>query len=218
MTYVSYMNGGAAVRPWDDGIRWHLEQSADEAPDWSRDPLQLPFVRDQHLRSPNGSVEDEYIEWLIRASYRQAEKRTNRALIPQTFRLVLSAFPWDAIELPKAPLLSVTSIEDGNGEVLLAGSPLEYDLTVPSGAAAGKGTIRPLSGAAWPSTTEGVVVTFEAGYAVEDGYASIPEDITHGRLIMIAELYKQRSESVMGLSSNPALVRSRTLWMDYRVY
>lgn len=211
-------------RPWDDGIRWHLEQSADEGPDFAADPLQVPFVRDQHLKTANGTAEDEYIEWLLRASYRQAERKTLRSLIPQTWRLVMNAFPWGDIVLDRPPLLSVTSIEyvDQNGDdAALDGSPLEYEVDAPSGPTAGRGRIRPVSGGSWPSArTQGnaVTVTFRAGYDLVNSIASIPEDITDGRLLWIAERYKQRSLSVHALNQTDAVIRARSLWMDYRVY
>lgn len=211
-------------RAWDDGIRWHLEQSASEAPDFALDPLQLDFVRDQHLRGANGTAEDEYIDWLIRTSYRQAEKWTNRALIAQPWRLVMSAFPWGDIVVPKNPLLSVSSIAylDGSGESAeLAGSPESFTVLSPSGLENKRGRIQPLYGQSWPSTyaqDDAVTVTFTAGYATVDGVASIPEDITDGRLLWIAERYKQRSLTDHAFNQNKAAIDARALWKGYAVY
>lgn len=209
-------------RPWDEGIRWHLEQDASEGPAFSADPLELDFVRDQHLRSPNGNLEDEYIEWLIRASYRQAEKWTNRALIPQTFRLVSSGFPWGDFYLPKGPLLSVDSIEyfdSAASAASLAGSPAEFAYTTPSENK--RARLRALPGASWPSAysqEDAVTVTFQAGYPLVDGVASIPEDITDGRLIWIGERYKQRSLTDHAFNQNKAAIQARSLWMQHRIY
>jgi uncharacterized phiE125 gp8 family phage protein len=206
-------------------IRWHLEQDADDAPAY--EPLTVDYVRDYHLRSPNGNAEDSYIETLIRVARRAAERVTRRALVPQTWRLVMSGFPCGGpIVVPKPPLQSVTAItyidEDGV-EQTWGGSPLPYEVVAPSGPQARYGLIAPAYEQVWPTTRrqlEAVTVEFIAGYP-ETGSpaeAQIPEDITHGMLLMIGELYKQRSESVHAFNQNPALIRARDLWLGYQVY
>lgn len=213
-------------RPWDDGIRWHLEQSAAEGPDFALDPLELTFVRDQHLRSANGEVENPYVEWLIRASYRQAEKFTNRSLITQTRRMVLSGFPWGDIYLPLGPVLSVESIDyfdSSSSSAVLGGSPAEFDLVSPSGYQNRPARLMPLPGASWPSAyaqSDAVTVTYEAGYPVnsDTGFAAIPEDINDARLQWIGERYKQRSLTDHAFNQNKAAIQARSIWMQYRIY
>lgn len=211
---------------WDDGIAWHLEDVV--APSWDEDPLTLAFVRDDHLRCANGSAEDDKVTRLIRTSYRQAERATQRALIPQTKALVMSRFPPGAgvIVVPRPPLLSIEEIAyvDPDGvEQTLIGSPEEYNVRTPAGPHAVHGTIWPLYDATWPETRtqpDAVVITFRCGYALagSPAVADIPEDILDGRLLMIGELYKQRSESVHAFNQNPAIIRARDLWGGYRVY
>lgn len=219
---TTFLTTSSLNRPWDDGIRWHLEQGASEGPDFAYDPLELDFVRDQHLRSPNGNVEDEYIEWLIRTSYRQAEYWTNRSLIPQTWRLVSSGFPWSYFELPKAPVLSVDVIDyfdSAASSASLSGSPAEFAFTTPYENK--RGRLLTLTGTSWPSAytqEDAVTVTFQAGYPIVDGVASIPEDITDGRLIWIGERYKQRSLTDHAFNQNKAAIQARALWMAHRIY
>lgn len=185
--------------------------------------LALAFVRDQHLRSPNGTAEDAYIKSLIGTSQALAERLTRRALLTQTWRLVRDAFPCgsEPIVLPKPPLQSVTSVTyvDGDGvEQSWGGSPLLYDVSAPSGPTAGYARITPAYGQTYPATRAqagAVTVTFVAGWASVD---DVPADIVHGQLLVIGELYKQRSESVHAFNQNPALIRARELWMQYRVW
>lgn len=184
------------------------------------EPLELDFVRDQHLRVANGSEEDWYLEQLIKAARRAGERITRRAFYPQTWAYVLDAFPAYEIVLPRPPLRSVTSItyldEDGV-EQTLAGSPSGYVVTTPSGPYAKYGRIRPAYDETWPATRNqigAVTVTFEAGYDVGD----VPEDILQGMLLTVGEFYKQRSESVHAFNQNPALIRARDLWLGYRCY
>ena len=86
-----------------------------------------------------------------------------------------------------------------------------------------QGLVTPVYNTCWPQArceVGAVVVTYDAGYVDEASptQAQIPEDIQQGQLIVIGELYKQRSESVHAGNQNPALIRARDLWMPYRVY
>jgi hypothetical protein len=47
---------------------------------------------------------------------------------------------------------------------------------------------------------------------------SIPEDILHGQLLVIGEMYKLRSLSVHAFNQAPAVLQARNLWNAYRVY
>lgn len=210
---------------WDDGICWHLEQDASEAPDLSADTLSLAFVRDDHLHVTNGTVEDAYIDSLRKASYRRAERTTQRAILPQTFRMLLSRFPsgYSPIVLPRPPLIEVVEIAyiDGDGaDQTMA----DFDIARPLLLENKRASVRPAYGESWPATrsqADAVTVTFRAGYLdvrVSPEQLVVPEDIDHGRLLLIGELYKQRSESVQAITSTPAYLRSRDLFLAHKVY
>lgn len=215
---------GSTNRPWDFGITWHLEEI--DGPDLDNDTLTLAAIRDDHLRGVNGNAEDNYIERLRRVSYLEGERKTRRAFLPQTWDLVLSGFPLTYIEVPKPPLQSVVSIEytDDTGETQqLLTSPVEVQVVAPTGPKAGKGRIYPAAGASWPSTLsnlrEAVRVRFTAGYPLTEGSpasADVPIELDQARLLMIGELYKSRSESVVGTSA--AMRRAEQIWLEYRVY
>lgn len=210
------------ARHWDDGIRWHLERI--EKPDMSRDALITDFLRDDHLRAAAGTVEDDWIEraWLV--TYQRAEKVTRRPLIPQTWALVMDRFPCREIVIPKSPLLAVASIDyvDPDGVLqTLGGSPASFNVQAPSGDNPPKGTIVPLYGETWPSmrtVPDAVTVTFTCGYPLVDNIADVPADITHARLLLLGELYKQRSLSVHAFNQNPAIVQADAIWREYRSY
>jgi uncharacterized phiE125 gp8 family phage protein len=210
------------IIPWDQDLRWYLE---DTEPDWDLDPLTVEFVRDQHLRSPNGSAEDAYITHLMKTSYWQAERRTERTLIPRTRVLVAEGFPsTGTFIMPGPPLLSVSGIDwiDENGDTTtLAGSPADFFVETPEGPRARPGRITPFYNASWPTARSfmgSVRVTFEAGYPLNaEGVASIPDEINAARLLIIGELYKQRSDSVH-TSQSAALIRSDRMLAGYKVY
>lgn len=188
-------------------------------------PLDASEVLTDHLRSADPSAEYEYVSGLIATAYRMAERRTRRALMPQTWALLLEGFPGGALRLPRPPLLEVVSIEyidDAGAEQTLATSA--YQVRQPTGPYARYGEIWPAVDSTWPSTQAGridaVTVTYRCGYT--DGGSpeapAVPQDILHGMLLVIGELYKQRSESVHAINQNPALIRARSLWDQYAVF
>lgn len=220
-------------RRWDEEIQWHWSLVTEADP--AVDPLTVAFVRDQHLRALGGSAEDDYIDRLIRTSDRMAERATRRAHSPQTLALVMDRFPRGGcpILIPRPSLMSVTSIVyiDPNGnEQTIDGSPEAIQVSAPVGPKAAKGRIAPLPNTCWPQTQcdtlDAVTITFQAGYPLvtrdnvgSPTMANVPEDILHGRLLVIGELYKQRSESVQSFAQQaPALVRANDLWLGYRAY
>lgn len=205
---------------------WHLEPV--DSADLAIDPLTVAFVRDQHLRAPNGSLEDDYIGRLIKTSLRMAQRITQRKLFTQQWECVTDAFPpaCRELEIPLAPLQSIDAITyidaDGN-EQTWGGSPLPYVVRNPTVESNRRAVLYPAFDVEWPTTRaarDAVTMLVTVGYP-ETGsplVADVPDDITHGRLLVIGELYKQRSESVHAFNQNPAVLRARDLWMGYRVY
>jgi uncharacterized phiE125 gp8 family phage protein len=63
-----------------------------------------------HLRVDT-TADDTYIGTLITVARQNVESHLRRALISQTWEVVLDAFPAGVIRLPKPPLASVTSIK-----------------------------------------------------------------------------------------------------------
>jgi hypothetical protein len=147
--------------------------------------------------------------------------------MPHTREMVLSRFPCWQIEVPWPPLITVESIEytdtDGTDQTLATSA---YQASAPIGPTCRKGAIIPARDTTWPTidaqAIDPVRITFRCGY-VDGGspeQANVPEDLLHGQLLVIGEMYKQRSESVIGfgVSVNPAIVRARDIWREYRVY
>lgn len=186
--------------PWDEGVRWFSRRTVEP----SEPALDLDYVKNEVIRIANmGTEEDGFITACIAAAADACEKDTGRALMPQTWELVLDRFPYGnrPIVLPRLPLImveSVTYIDSEGTEQSLATSPAEF-VTVPSGEFV-RGRITPLYGAVWPATRiqEGAVtVTFTCGYELAGSplASTIPDTLKVGMGLMVAELYKQRSLS-----------------------
>jgi uncharacterized phiE125 gp8 family phage protein len=109
-----------------------------------------------------------YDEWIVGAR-EYAETFTHRALLTQTWDWKLDAFPCgDYLELPLAPLISVTSVTyvDSAG-VTQTWSTSLYTVDAPVGPKARCGRVVPIYGGIWPATRDvvnAVTVRFIAGY------------------------------------------------------
>lgn len=213
------------TRPWDDCVTWHLEQPQADGPDWALDPLTNDLILDHHLKSAHAEAELDYIEHLRRVSVREGEQITGRSFLPQWWTLVMNRFPLGAIVLPKPPFADVVTITytdpDGAAQTMDS-SPPSFQQVAPSGPHARKGYLLPLEGETWPTTLatpEAVRIRYKAGYPVgetEGAFAELPEDLMQARLIAIAEMHKQRSESVH-ISQSLALRRARSIFLRYQV-
>jgi uncharacterized phiE125 gp8 family phage protein len=119
------------------------------------------------------SALDDDIAREVRAYTRDAEHKTARAFIEQTWEVALDAFP-GAIQMPKSPVIGVEHVKfyDTSG-VLQTLDPQDYlvdDKSEP-------GYIVPAPGKAWPATAvriNAVEVQFTCGYGSTD--ADVPDE------------------------------------------
>ena len=159
--------------------------------------------------------DDTLIAAQIASAREVVEAIARRALITQTWDLVLDAFPGVYyIDLPLPPLQSVTSVkyvdEDGNEHTFSSTYYIVDTYREP-------GRLVLASNASWPSNTlqetAGVRVRFVAGYG-DDG-DDVPAKFKQAILLLIGHYYEHR-ESVSderSLAILPQGVRE-LLWMD----
>lgn len=204
------------------GVRWRVDQVTPP----TEQGLPLAFVRDDHLKVVNGTVEDAYIQHLMFAALRACERWSWRSIILQTWRLVANAVPSDGrILLPRPPVIAVTEVER-DGVVLDASA---YEVSIPRGPSAGFGIVRftaaapiqrapPEPPAELPGI-EPIRITYTAGYVTgPPPEGEIPGDLQHAMLLVIGELYKRRTLSVEGTSTIPAVIQARDICLGYRPY
>ena len=192
------------------------------------EPVSLAEAK-AHMRI-DSAADDSLITALITAVRETAESHTRRALVTQTWRLTLDRFPtsplpwWDGvrqgadtpgdgsvIELPRPPLVSVTSVttydDADNGTVTPAAS-----YYVDADNEPGRVVLR--AGQTWPVTLRvagGVEVLFVAGYGAA---VAVPQAISQGMLMLIGGLYENREAE----AAAPALpLGVAALWRPYRV-
>lgn len=163
------------------------------------DPVSVEDARDR-LRV-DGSDDDVKLAAYIKAATRHAESFLKRALIDQTWELVLDKFPTNEIEIKKPPLIEVVSVkyDDANGDEQTV-DPASYTVD----AVSQPGWLLPAS--AWPTTFDAinaVRIRFRAGYldqGVSPAVANVPDDIKHAILFEVGTFLAQGETVVIGQS------------------
>lgn len=145
------------------------------------------------------NAEDARITSFIKAVTDRCEHKIGRAIMPQTWELILDEFPQGSdIELLHPPIQSITSVKYIDAltanETTLASN--QYSLDKDSE----PGWLMPAYGVTWPSTlpvANAVRVRYVAGYANAD---AVPECIKQWIQLTVATYFSNRESVVIGAS------------------
>ena len=142
------------------------------------------------------AAEDGLIATLITAARLHVEAITGRALVAQSWRLVLDAWPvCRSIELPIGPMLSLTVITayDAEGDEHLV--PLAQ--FIPETRVSPARLLLPLVIAGMPDLRErrGLEIDYVAGFG-ETG-DDVPADVTHALQVLIAYWFEHRDAVIV---------------------
>lgn len=158
-------------------------------------PIFEPVSLDEaqaHCRSIDDTAENANLTDLIKSARKYCEEYTRRALAPQTIELYIDYFYY-AINLPKPPITSVTSIKytDCAGvETTIV--PTEYIVDTVNG------RIVPAYGKAWPSFTPYPINPIKITYIA--GYVTAPETIKQAMKLLIGDWYIHREATAVEVS------------------
>ena len=176
-----------------------LESVTAAAPE---EALKLAEVK-AHLRVDH-TDDDDYIAELIKTAFAQAEARTWRALLSQSWRLYLDRFPTGdrEIKIPKPPLVTVDSIKyQDSSDVQQTWADTNYVVDIVKEPA----RVYPETNANYPTTyikRKAVEIEFTCGYS------SVPDPIKHWMKIWIADAYDVLRQSYFqGGAFNIQIVR-----------
>lgn len=179
------------------------------------EPVSIADAKD-HLRV-SGNDEDAYISSLITAARQQVENTCGRALITQTWDMWVDQFPYsmDYVDIPKAPLQSVTSITyvDTAGATQTLSSSV---YTVDSDSIPGR--VYLAYNQTWPdvrSQRKAVKIRYVAGYGPTK--EDVPLPIRHAMLLLIAHFYENREPINIGNTVTPIPLAFESLLMPYRL-
>lgn len=163
------------------------------------EPADLPVTLEEAKRQlrVDHVHDDGMILRYIGAATEHYERTRNLALITQTWRIFLDAFPsGDRIKFPRPPLQSVTHVkhyDDSDVATTFASSNYQVVTTEP-------GMLVLRDNASWPSATlrnlSGVEVEFIAGYGDTSG--DVPDPIRQWLMIMVGDLYVHRESTLVG--------------------
>lgn len=177
------------------------------------EPISLADAK-LHLKLDD-STDDVLVQAFIQAARQGAEHELGRSLMPQTWELLLDAFPGGAIELAKLPIQSITSVTYADTAGITQTLPADqYALDADNGT----GWLLPAYGETWPDTLDAanaVTVRFVTGYA---NAAAVPGAVRSWMLLRIGALYRNREAFAMGsMTELPGCFVDRLL-DPYRVY
>lgn len=164
------------------------------------DTTSLPITRQEaklHLKIEEAqTVEDALIDGLIKTASARYEEWTQRLPLKKTFDFYPDVDPVGAVTLPRAPLVSVSSVKgytdtdltDSGGSAM---STSDYYVDT----ASEPGRVIPLGGATWPTATRVLnryVIRFEAGHTSQT--TSVPDYIKTKLKQMVARAYEFRGD------------------------
>jgi uncharacterized phiE125 gp8 family phage protein len=186
------------------------------------EPISLTEAK-EHLRISH-SDEDNIISLYIRAARQYVEGPygyLGRALVTQTWDLILDEFPDNEIKIPLPPLQAVSSVNyfDATGTELTVSTDDYYVDT-----ASDPGWIVPVD--SWPTgvldAVNSVRIRFVAGYPVTADSppsltGNIPFNIRAGMLLLIGNLFENREENVAGVVVNKLPFGAQMLFRSHRV-
>jgi uncharacterized phiE125 gp8 family phage protein len=171
-------------------------------------PSELPVSLSEAKAYLNidGAENDALISLMIGAATAELDGysgRLGRALMPQTWDLVLDCFPLAAIQVPLVPLMAVASVSyiDANGSTqTFPAERYEVDTL--------RGWLAPRGPDAWPTVRLGsnaVQVRFQAGY--QDG---APSPIKLAILLMVERMWNMRGDGLTLRSKTVEGIGSRS--------
>lgn len=158
----------------------------------------------------DGSDEDTLLESFIEAARMAAERYLNRALIEQTVTLKMDFWPGEIIELPRPPLISITSVSTLDEDDTATAYDSDYYYAITTGI---KGKIILKQGVTAPQNTErdygGFQIVYKVGYG--DEATDVPGMIREGIKLWATDIYENR------VVRNEPPPEARTFFDVYRV-
>lgn len=143
----------------------------------------------------DGDAEDALVTTLIAAARLHVEGLTARALLRQSWRLVLDAWPVDGVvRLPVGPLLSLSAITVFDDE----GEPSELSLAqvLPEAAMAPARLVLPpgFGSGVRRRARNGIEIDYVAGFGDAD---DVPADLKHALLALVAHWFEHRDAVIV---------------------
>jgi uncharacterized phiE125 gp8 family phage protein len=146
-------------------------------------------------------ADDLKIEVMLRGVVSHCEWWTNRTFIDDAWQWTMRAWPARVIEIPRAPLRFVESVQyvdiDGNTQSLTEDTDFAVDTD------ANPGTIEPVYGETWPSvrgeTAAAITIKYAAGFGLNA--IDVPQELRSAVMMLGTEMYRQPEPTVIGTTA-----------------
>lgn len=182
------------------------------------EPISLAQAKHQVQQFAN--VDDSLLsEIVIPAARDRAEGATQRAFITQTWKLLLNGFPaCGFIEVPKPPLISVSSVKYTNtsGTLTTLTVNTDYIVQAPAGPRCRRGRIALPFSAVWPVPLDqmgSVIIEFVCGYGAA---VDVPPALKAAMLLDIGTLYANREDVIKGTIVAELPTTSHRVYFNFR--
>lgn len=178
-------------------------------------PLTLAEVKEHLKLDASDNSQDTYLSLLIDAATDQAEKYTGRDFINRSYTTYRDSFV-DPLELRRAPISSITSIEYLVSSSFVTLATSVYDLQVNDN---GYPYIFLKEDQEWPTNADtlpqAVKIIFVSGYGA--AATDIPPGLKLGLLNHIAMLYENRGDCSNDCSGTTLPANAKAFYNRYRI-
>lgn len=165
----------------------------------TEDPVSLEEVKLWLKVDDNEVEDDDLIRALVATATRRMEERHNRAFLKATFDAYLDAVPeCQAIRLPRAPLVSITSVKGyGSSDLTDTGGTAMSSSGYYADTASEPGRLVLTGDVAWPTATRdanALIIRFVAGESTST--TGVQERVKSDIKQLVARLYEHRGDEL----------------------
>jgi uncharacterized phiE125 gp8 family phage protein len=164
---------------------------------------------------------DPQLSQLVMFTRERCEMSTGRALIMQTWDLVLNSFPSEGyIEIPRPPLISVSYVKylDRAGQIQTMDPATDYITQAPVGPRCSHGRIALPFAHIWPITLPqmgAITLRFVAGYGTSA--ALVPAMLQYGMKLDLGGLFANPENVLLNMRAPQELPNgTRAIYVSYR--
>lgn len=175
----------------------------------AEEPVELREAKIQMSLEEGETIEDEFIDTLIKTAREYVEKATGYALLDQTWSYYLNEWPsGNEIILPYPPLIwtvadSYIKYRDSDGTLYTfenVGPPVTYDYDVDTDSEPGRIVLK--YGEVWPSATlqpmNPIRIYYDCGWTDPE---DVPATYKHIMKLLISDMYENREPTIIGVSA-----------------
>lgn len=171
-----------------------------------------------HLRVQH-SDEDTYIDGLVQGAREWLEEQTNNTFVRTTLDYFADYWPdgRHPIELPRGPLLSVTTVKYTTTTSTTAQTLSATTYIVDTKSEVPRVALK--EGETWPTDdlrdVNGVEVRYVAGYATASTNSSVPEQVKTAAKLIVGHWYTTREAVIVGSANTPTELAVRSLMTNF---